>query len=102
MLAPSTGNHNVVVTVHIPAAQTVGVVAGATTFTGADQTVPLGTFVSADGAAGGSSQLDVPSVVNGMILDTLAIGGKPDRHMWTGTASPAVESERRGRGILRT
>src|SRR5579863_7984642 len=75
MLGPSTGNRNVIVSVNIPAAQTVGVVAGATTFTDADQTVPLGTFVSADGAAGGSSQLDVPSVVNGMILDTLAIGG---------------------------
>ncbi len=75
MLNPSTGNRNVIVSVNIPAAQTVGVVAGATTFTDADQTVPLGTFVSGDGAAGGSSQLDVPSVVNGMILDTLAIGG---------------------------
>lgn len=75
MLGPSTGTHSVVVSVNIPAAQTVGVVAGATTFTDADQTVPLGTFVSADGAGAGSSQLDVPSVVNGMILDTLAIGG---------------------------
>ena len=45
--------HNVHVSVNVPAAgQTVGVVAGATTFTGVDQTVPLGTFVSADGAAG--------------------------------------------------
>ncbi|HTZ82872.1 MAG TPA: C25 family cysteine peptidase [Candidatus Acidoferrales bacterium] len=82
LLAPASGNHNVVVTVNLPAAGTVGVVAGVTTFTGADQTVPLGTFVSADGAAGtctglttGCSALDVPSVINGMILDTLAIVG---------------------------
>jgi uncharacterized repeat protein (TIGR01451 family) len=74
-LAPATGNHNVAVSVKIPAAATVGVTAGAVTFTGVDQTVPLGSFVSADGAAAAYSQLNVPSVVNGMILDTLAIGG---------------------------
>jgi uncharacterized repeat protein (TIGR01451 family) len=75
LLAPPTGNNNVVVSVDIPVTQTVGVVAGAVTFTGVDQTVPLGSFVSADGAAAGYSELDVPSVVNGMVLDTLAIGG---------------------------
>jgi len=75
LLAPASGNHNVVVSVNIPAAVNEGVVAGATTFTGVDQTVPLGTFVSADGAAGANSQLNVPSVVNGMILDTLATDG---------------------------
>jgi len=81
LLAPPTGGHNVVVTVNTAGAQE-GVVAGATTFTGVDQTVPLGTFVSADGAAAtctgtatGCSALDVPSVVNGMVIDTLATGG---------------------------
>ncbi|HVR24797.1 MAG TPA: hypothetical protein VMU26_15905, partial [Candidatus Polarisedimenticolia bacterium] len=74
-LAPAGGANTVIVTINIPAAVNVGVVAGATTFTGVDQTVPLGSFVSADGAAGGNTQLDVPSVVNGMILDTLATGG---------------------------
>lgn len=74
-LAPATGTHNVAVSVNVPSAVTIGVVAGATTFDGVDQTVPLGTFVSGDGAAGGNSQLDVPGVVNGMILDTLATGG---------------------------
>jgi len=74
MLAPATGNHNVIVTVNTTGVNE-GVVAGATTFTGVDQTLPLGTFVSADGANGGNSQLDVPSVVNGMILDTLAVDG---------------------------
>jgi uncharacterized repeat protein (TIGR01451 family) len=74
-LAPASGAHPVVVTINIPAAVNVGVVAGATTFTGVDQTVPLGSFVSADGAAGGNTQLDVPSVVNGMILDTMATDG---------------------------
>src|SRR5271165_5484286 len=75
LLAPTNGNHNVAVTVTLPTAGTVGVEAGATTFTGVDQTVPLGSFVSADGAAGANSQLDVPSVINGMLLDTLATDG---------------------------
>ena len=75
LLAPPTGTANVIVTVNIPTAATVGVAAGVTTFTGVDQTVPLGSFVSADGAAGTASQMDVPSVINGMILDTLAIAG---------------------------
>ena len=74
MLAPPTGGHNVVVRVNTTGPQE-GVVVGATTFTGVDQTSPLGTFVSADGANGGNSQLDVPSVVNGLILDTLAVDG---------------------------
>jgi uncharacterized repeat protein (TIGR01451 family) len=73
--APANGTFNVVVSVNIPAAVTEGVSAGATTFTGVDQTVPLGSFVSADGATATYSQLNVPSEVNGMILDTLAIGG---------------------------
>ena len=77
LLNPPSGNNLPVnVSINIPVAgATVGIVAGATTFTGVDQTVPMGSFVSADGAAGANSQADVPSVVNGMILDTLAIGG---------------------------
>ncbi|HKV78413.1 MAG TPA: C25 family cysteine peptidase [Candidatus Sulfotelmatobacter sp.] len=104
LLAPATGTFNVVVSVNIPAAVNIGVVAGVTTFTGVDQTVPLGTFVSANGAAGTSSQLDVPSVINGMILDTLAIEGDrgatvpgPQVSRWNvatpgGTANPDVRS----------
>src|ERR1700722_9362624 len=85
-LAPSTGTHQVIVTINIPAAVSVGMVAGATTFTGVDQTVPLGIFTSADGANGGNSQLDAPSVVNGMILDTLATDGTQT----VGVSSPQV------------
>ncbi len=76
LLSPASGtNITINVSVRVPTAATVGVVAGATTFTGVDQTVPVGTFVSSDGAAGVNSQLDVPSVVNGLILDTVATGG---------------------------
>ena len=97
LLNPPTGNLSTVVSVNIPSTKTVGVSAGATTFTGVDQTVPLGTFVSADGAAGTASQLDVPSVVNGMILDTLAIGGNrtatpagPQVSQWNQTSSNLI------------
>lgn len=109
LLAPATGTANVVVTVNIPGAVNEGVVAGVTTFTGVDQTVPLGSFVSDDGAGAGNSQLDVPSVINGMILDTLAIGGNqtvaipnPQVSQWntnsSGSANPGVT----GSGTSRT
>jgi len=76
LLAPATGTAlNVVVSFTIPAGATEGVAAGVTTLTGVDQTTPLGTFTSADGAGGSSASEDVPSVVNGMILDTMATGG---------------------------
>jgi uncharacterized repeat protein (TIGR01451 family) len=109
LLAPASGTFNVVVTVNIPAAVTEDVVVGATTFTGVDQTVPLGTFVSADGANGGFSQLDVPSLVNGMVLDTLSTDGTqtvtipgPEVSQWNirrgATTNPGV----RGTGSTRT
>ncbi len=85
MVAPATGNRNVIVNVNIPAAATVGVAVGVTTFTGADQNVPLGTFVSGDGAAGGFAQLDIPGVVNGMVIDTLATGGDQTVSVGLGT-----------------
>ena len=75
LLNPASGtNLPIIVSVNIPTAATVGVAAGATVFTGVDQTVPLGSFVSGNGAAAAHSELDVPSVVNGMVFDTLAVG----------------------------
>src|ERR1700751_3580984 len=65
LLAPTTGTFNVVVSVNIAAAVNISVVAGVTTFTGVDQTVPMGKFVSANGAAGTNASLDVPSVIKG-------------------------------------
>jgi uncharacterized repeat protein (TIGR01451 family) len=94
LLAPAGGSATVTVNVNVPTNATVGVVAGATTFTGVDQTVPMGSFVSADGAVAGcvtsanptsacNSQLDVPSVINGMVIDTLATGEAPNVTMST-------------------
>src|SRR6202790_356516 len=110
LLNPLNGTFPVVVSVGIPVAQTVGVVAGATTFTGVDQTVPLGTFVAADGAAQLNSQLDVPSVVNGMVIDVLATGGDrtvvvsgPQVSQWNADSSllPVSPPDVRGVGSTR-
>lgn len=110
-LNPAAGvNLPIVVTVNVPtAAATVGVVAGATTFTGVDQTVPLGNFVSADGAAAFNSQLDVPSVVNGMVFDTLSIGGNrvitvpaPQVQQWNAASGASGTRDARASGSTRT
>ncbi len=104
LLSPASGpNVAIAVSVNIPTAGVkVGVVAGATTLTDVDQTMPLGSFVSADGAAAGYGQLNPMSVINGMIMDTIAVGGNvtatpygPQVQQWnattaSGTDPPAV------------
>ena len=116
LLNPPSGAHTVAVTLNIPTGITEGVVAGATTFTGVDQTVPLGSFVSANGTAAactgittGCSALDVPSVVNGMIIDTLAIAGNqtvaipgPQVSQWTNRSQISANPGVRGTGSTRT
>ncbi|MBI3475018.1 MAG: DUF11 domain-containing protein [Acidobacteria bacterium] len=72
LVAPAVGNLNVIVSVNLPIAARVGVTAGAMTFTGVDQTLPLSAMVSNDGAAGNFSQLDIPSGTNQIVFDTLA------------------------------
>jgi uncharacterized repeat protein (TIGR01451 family) len=108
LLNPVNGTNAIVVSLNIPVAQTVGIVAGATTFTGVDQTVPLGPFVAADGANGANSQLDVPSVVNGMVIDTLATGGDqviaipgPQALQWSARTGFAVPPDVHGTGSTR-
>ena len=104
LLNPASGSNVAVsVSVDVPTAGAkVGVVAGATTLTDVDQTMPMGTFVSADGATAGYGQLNPMSVVNGLIIDTLAVGGNvtatpygPQVQQWnattaSGTDPPAV------------
>ncbi len=123
LLNPASGtNLPIVVSVNVSAAATVGVVAGATVFTDADQTIPLGSFASSDGestgciastAAGNSqcnSQVNATSVVNGMVFDTLAVGlgtiavNSPQVSQWnlaTGGARPNASQEITGTGSTR-
>jgi uncharacterized repeat protein (TIGR01451 family) len=77
LIAPATGVNSVVVSFSGVTATAAGVVAGATTFTGADQTAPLRPFVSASdsGTTASLSTLNVPSGVNEMVMDTLSING---------------------------
>jgi uncharacterized repeat protein (TIGR01451 family) len=111
LLAPASGSFNVVVTLtNLPGGfNEDGVGVGVVTFTGVDQTVPLGTFTSADGANAGNSQLDVLSVVNGMILDTLATGGNqtatvpgPQVSEWNINSGNNTNTDVRAVGTART
>ena len=76
LLNPPFGSNSVVVT--LAAARPV--YAGVTTFTGVDQTTPLGTFVSTSagdvsGAGGGgtSASLSVSSAANELVFDVIAV-----------------------------
>ena len=80
-------------------------------FTDVDQTVPLGSFASANGAAATNSQLDVPSVINGMVFDTLAVGmgtiavNGPQVSQWnvtSGGANPNASQDIVGTASSRT
>lgn len=74
LIAPATGTHNVIVTVKVPFLATIGTVAGAATFTGADQTSPIRTYASNDGNTN-APYVDVASGINDMVLDTMATAG---------------------------
>lgn len=123
LLAPANGTANVVVSVNIPATATVGVVAGATTFTDVDQNVPFGSFASASGESAGciastaagnyqcNSQVNVTSVVNGLVFDTLAVGEGtitvegPQVQQWnasSGGANPDAAEDIIGTGSSRS
>jgi uncharacterized repeat protein (TIGR01451 family) len=112
LLNPSSGtNLPIIVSVSVPTAATIGVVAGATVFTDVDQNVPLGTFVSgsaeeaaciASTATGDyqcNSGVTVSSVVNGMVFDTLAVGvgtitvEGPQVQQWNVTSGTPIASE---------
>jgi len=73
LIAPAVGTLNVAVTVTLPNAARVGVTAGAMTFTGVDQTLPLSMMVSNDGAGGSFAQLDIPSGTNQIVFDMLTV-----------------------------
>ena len=71
LIAPATGTNNVVVTLNISGG-TIGTVAGAATFTGADQTTPIRTYATNSGNSA-SAFVNVASNANDMVMDTLAV-----------------------------
>ena len=76
LVAPDTGTHDVVVT--FSTAPNNGGVVGVETFTGVNQSTPLGTFGSASGN-GTTATVDVSSATGELVFDTLG-------SRWTVTA----------------
>ena len=101
LIAPAAGAGTVSVTYSHPVAARTGIVAGAITFSGVDQTVPLSTMVSNDGAAGTFSQLDIPSGTNQIVFEAVAIdrgitvtAGPSQSQRWTVNTGAAVGNVR--------
>jgi len=97
LIGPASGTNAIAVTVNVSAAARTGIVTGAMTFSGVDQTVPLSAMVSSDGAAATFSQLDIPSGTNQIVFETVAIDrsltvttGTSQAQRWTvNTGAPA-------------
>lgn len=73
LLAPATGTNSIVVTMSAGA----HFVGGAASFTGVDQTTPLGTFVSATGNTS-TPTVNASSATGEVVIDTLAMRGSAD------------------------
>ena len=72
LVAPPVGTANVVVTLaNVDNGKEVGLVAGATSFTGVDQVAPIGT-VAAAGAKSTSASVNVTSATGEMVIDSLS------------------------------
>jgi hypothetical protein len=69
LVAPPTGAHDVVITFSANLKQ--GAKAGVMTFTGVNQSTPLGTFAHASGTTTGPATVNVTSATNELVFDTL-------------------------------
>jgi hypothetical protein len=70
MVAPPIGTYDVVIT--FSAQLSRHAIAGVMTFTGVNQSTPLGTFTSASGTSVGPATVDVSSATNELVFDTVA------------------------------
>ena len=84
LINPNAGTANVVVNL---SGNADGVSVGATTFTGVDQTTPLGTFVSAIGTSNAPT-VNVSSAAGELVYDVVA--GKDSGHADAGCGSDGV------------
>ena len=71
MAAPASGTHNIVVTHTQTGHANIYASAGAVFLKGANQSNPVGTFVSATGASDFSASVNVPAAVGDMVVDVL-------------------------------
>lgn len=70
LVAPDTGAHDVVVTFSAQLSRNASI--GIATFTGVDQSTPLGSFASANGNSAGPATVNVSSATNELVFDTVA------------------------------
>ena len=70
LVAPPTGTHDVVITFSAPLSRHA--TAGVMTFTGVNQSTPLGAFASASGSSAGPATVNVSSAANELVFDTVA------------------------------
>ena len=75
MIAPATGNHDVIVT--FTQTMTEGGIAGVVTYNGVDQTTPLGSFASAEGI-GTNASVNVSTDVGDLFFSTMGLDGSSD------------------------
>lgn len=74
LLNPSTGTANVVVT--LSGATAKPLYAGVTTFTGVNQSTPLGAYTSRNSSSTTSASLTVSSAPGELVFDTIAVDGE--------------------------
>lgn len=84
LVGPAAGAHNVIVTMANLTGALAGVTAGAITFTGVDQNVPMGAFTSNSGTSN-NPLVTVTSATDEIVLDTMAAGGARTVTSFTGS-----------------
>ena len=98
LVAPASGTHSIVVTMN--AATAAETVCGATSWTGVDQSDPIGGVVEAKGTSDQAS-VDVPTTGGDVVHDVLAVSGDVTANVGSGQTShwnDAVAAGVRGAG----
>lgn len=72
LVAPATGAQTITITM---SGQVNDLIGGAVSFTGADQTTPVGTFASAEGNSTSPATVDVTSATGEIVVDTVCSSG---------------------------
>mgnify|MGYP003669514198 CR=1 FL=1 len=81
LVNPSLGTHSVNITVN---GTTDGNTAGVMTFTGVDQSTPLGAFASGAGASGGTGSVTVSSAPGDLVFAAIAVDDAADYNLVPG------------------